>query len=424
MSAPTIVVFCHLRWDFVFQRPQHLLTRLAQHFNILVVEEPIHHEGGDFLKKTVVADNITICQPHTACAEWGFHDEQISHVQPLLVDLVPEGVRPIVWFYTPMALPLLQGLNPSLIVYDCMDELSAFKNPPKQLLQRESALLGMADVVFTGGPSLYEAKRTRHHNAFCFPSSVEAAHFGQALDRSISHPKQAQLARPRLGFYGVIDERFDVDMLRAIADARPEWQLVMVGPVVKIDPAHLPRNENIHYMGQAGYPELPAYLAGWDVCLMPFAMNDSTKFISPTKVLEYMAAELPIVSTPVNDVKVPYGHVVAIASTAEEFIVACDAALAMTPEQTADMIAVQRDIVANTSWDRTASAMQDILLSTTRPASAERFAANETPINVGAVVNALPTHAALQPVAAAKAGAGVTAAALQSADTVKVPAKA
>jgi UDP-galactopyranose mutase len=421
MSAPTIVVFCHLRWDFVFQRPQHLLTRLAQHFNILVVEEPIHHEGGDFLKKTVVADNITICQPHTACAEWGFHDEQISHVQPLLVDLVPEGVRPIVWFYTPMALPLLQGLDPSLIVYDCMDELSAFKNPPKQLLQRESALLGMADVVFTGGPSLYEAKRTRHHNAFCFPSSVEAAHFGQALDRSISHPKQAQLARPRLGFYGVIDERFDVDMLRAIADARPEWQLVMVGPVVKIDPAHLPRNENIHYMGQAGYPELPSYLAGWDVCLMPFAMNDSTKFISPTKVLEYMAAELPIVSTPV---KVPYGHVVAIASTAEEFIAACDAALAMTPEQTADMIAVQREIVANTSWDRTASAMQDILLSTTRPASAERFAANETPINVGAVVNALPTHAALQPVAAAKAGAGVTAAALQSADTVKVPAKA
>jgi UDP-galactopyranose mutase len=424
MSAPTIVVFCHLRWDFVFQRPQHLLTRLAQHFNILVVEEPIHHEGGDFLKKTVVADNITICQPHTACAEWGFHDEQISHVQPLLVDLVPGGVRPIVWFYTPMALPLLQGLDPSLIVYDCMDELSAFKNPPKQLLQRESALLGMADVVFTGGPSLYEAKRTRHHNAFCFPSSVEAAHFGQALDRSISHPKQAELARPRLGFYGVIDERFDVDMLRAIADARPEWQLVMVGPVVKIDPAHLPRNENIHYMGQAGYPELPAYLAGWDVCLMPFAMNDSTKFISPTKVLEYMAAELPIVSTPVNDVKVPYGHVVAIASTADEFIAACDAALAMTPEQTARMVEVEREIVANTSWDRTASAMQEILLSTTRPASAERFAANETPINVGAVVNALPTHAALQPVAAAKAGAGVTAAALQSADTVKVPAKA
>lgn len=423
MSAPTIVVFCHLRWDFVFQRPQHLLTRLAQHFNIIVVEEPVHHDGGDFLKKTVVADNITICRPHTSCHEWGFHDEQISHLQPLLADLVPEGVRPIVWFYTPMALPLLQGLEPSLIVYDCMDELSAFKNPPKQLLQRESALLGMADVVFTGGPSLYEAKRTRHDNVYCFSSSVDAAHFGRALDRSISAPKQAHLPHPRLGFYGVIDERFDIDMLRAIADARPEWQLVMVGPIVKIDENHLPRNANIHYMGQASYDELPAYLAGWDVCLMPFAMNESTKFISPTKVLEYMAAELPIVSTPVNDVKVPYGHVVAIADTAEAFIGACDAALAMTPEQTAKMVQQEREIVANTSWDRTAKAMQDILLSTVRPDTAEQIAANAS-INVGAVVNSLPTHAALQPVAAAVQGKGMTAAALQSSDTVKVPAKA
>ncbi|MDQ2821340.1 MAG: glycosyltransferase [Pseudomonadota bacterium] len=424
MSAPTIVVFCHLRWDFVFQRPQHLLTRLARHFNILVVEEPVHHDGADFLKKTVVAENITICQPHTTCTEWGFHDDQISHLQPLLTGLVPDGVRPIVWFYTPMALPLLQGLDPSLVVYDCMDELSAFKNPPKQLLQRESALLGMADVVFTGGPSLYEAKRTRHHNTFCFPSSVDAAHFGQSLDRSISAPQQAGLPRPRLGFYGVIDERFDIEMLGAIATARPEWQLVMVGPVVKIDPANLPRNPNIHYMGQAGYAELPAYLAGWDVCLMPFAINESTKFISPTKVLEYMAAELPIVSTPVNDVKVPYGHVVAIADTAEAFIAACDAALAMTPEQTANMVAIERDIVANTSWDKTASAMQDILLNTQRADTAGRMAANETPIKVGALVNALPTHTGMQPVGATLAAHGSSAADLQLGDSVKVPAKA
>jgi glycosyltransferase involved in cell wall biosynthesis len=280
----------------------------------------------------------------------------------------------------------------------------------------------MADVVFTGGPSLYEAKRTRHHNAYCFPSSVDAAHFGQALDRSTSAPQQAGMPGPRLGFYGVIDERFDIDLLRAVADARPEWQLVMVGPVVKIDPAHLPRNENIHYMGQAGYAELPAYLAGWDVCLMPFAMNESTKFISPTKVLEYMAAELPIVSTPVNDVKVPYGHVVAIAGTADAFIAACDAALAMTGAERERMVQVQRDIVANTSWERTASAMQDILLGTSRADTGARFAANETPINVGAVVNALPTHTQLQPVAAVAGSA--TAAQQQSAAAVKVPAKA
>ena len=177
-------------------------------------------------------------------------------------------------------------------------------------------------------------------------------------------------------------------------------------------------------MGQAGYAELPAYLAGWDVCLMPFAMNESTKFISPTKVLEYMAAELPIVSTPVNDVKVPYGHVVAIADTAEAFIAACDAALAMTPEQTAQMVAIEREIVANTSWDKTASAMQDILLNTKRAGTTERVAANETPIKVGAVVNALPTHTTLQPVSAALMANGTSAAGLQSADTVRVPAKA
>lgn len=431
MSAPTIVVFCHLRWDFVFQRPQHLLTRLARDFNIIVIEEPVRHEGGDFLKQTRVSDNLTVYQPHTDCAEWGFHDDQISHLQPLLDGLVPDDVQPIVWFYTPMALPLLQGMNPSLIVYDCMDELSAFKNPPKQLLQRESALLGMADVVFTGGPSLYEAKRRRHHNTFCFSSSVDAAHFGQALDRSVTAPQQAHLPRPRLGFYGVIDERFDIDLLHAIADARPEWQLVMVGPVVKIDQADLPRNPNIHYTGQASYDELPLYLAGWDVCLMPFAMNESTKFISPTKVLEYMAAELPIVSTPVNDVKVPYGHVVAIADSAEAFIAACDAALAMTPEQTARMVQIERDIVANTSWDRTASAMGDILRSTRRADSTdstvstdsvERFAANETRLHAGTVVESLPTQPELQPIAVD--ADSLVAAKLQSADSVKVPAKA
>jgi hypothetical protein len=162
---PTLIVFCHLRWDFVFQRPQHLMTRLAEHYQILFVEEPVYHEGQAHLKKTAVAPNITVCQPHTAIHAPGFHDDQIPTLQTLLADLVPEGEQPVVWFYTPMALPLLQGLHPSLVVYDCMDELAAFKNSPKQLLQRETALLNLADLVFTGGPSLYEAKKDRHANA-------------------------------------------------------------------------------------------------------------------------------------------------------------------------------------------------------------------------------------------------------------------
>jgi glycosyltransferase involved in cell wall biosynthesis len=204
-----------------------------------------------------------------------------------------------------------------------MDELAAFKNPPKQLLQREMALLSVADLVFAGGPSLYQAKRERHANAHCFPSSVDVRHFAQALERANGHSAQADIPHPRLGFYGVIDERFDGALTAALADAHPEWQVVLVGPVLKIDPATLPRRANIHYLGQQPYEALPQLLAGWDVCLLPFAQNDATRFISPTKVLEYMAAELPSVSTPIADVAQPYGHVVAIAGSAAEFIAAC-----------------------------------------------------------------------------------------------------
>jgi UDP-galactopyranose mutase len=278
------------------------------------------------------------------------------------------------------------------------------------LLQRETALLGIADLVFTGGPSLYQAKRERHANAHCFPSSVDAAHFGKALDRSISHPAQGAAGRPRLGFYGVIDERFDIDLLTALADARPHWQLVMVGPVVKIDPASLPQRSNIHYLGQQSYDALPQFLAGWDVCLLPFALNESTRFISPTKVLEYMAAELPIVSTPITDVAVPYGHVVAIADSHEQFIAACDAALAMTPEQTASMIDTMRAIVAGTSWQVTAERMRALIESTPRSTPAARAPAAAVPDygSGGAVVNPLRSQAALQPVSCVIVGAGPT----------------
>ncbi len=359
----TIIVFCHLRWDFVFQRPQQLMSRLAQQHKIVFVEEPVYHEGASFLKSYVAAPNVTVVQPHTPVPAAGFHDDQIPLLQPLLAELAPPGENPIVWFYTPMALPLLQALHPSLVVYDCMDELSAFKNAPKQLLQRETALLSIADVVFTGGPSLYEAKKTRHANAHCFSSSVDVGHFAQALDRDTAHPEFAYIPRPRLGFYGVIDERFDASLIGALADAHPEWQLVMVGPIVKIDPASLPRRDNIHYLGQKSYDELPKFLAGWDVCLLPFALNDSTKFISPTKVLEYMAAELPVVSTPITDVVQPYGHIVAIAEGPAAFIRACEQALAMPAEQRARMVEQMRAVVKNTSWDTTVDQMNALMRS-------------------------------------------------------------
>ena len=385
---PTLIVFCHLRWDFVFQRPQHLMTRLAEHYRILFVEEPVYDEGQAHLKKTAVAPNITVCQPHTGIQAPGFHDDQIPTLQTLLADLVPEGERPVVWFYTPMALPLLQGFDPALVIYDCMDELAAFKNAPKQLLQRENALLNIADLCFTGGPSLYQSKRERHANAHCFSSSVDAKHFQKALDRDYSHPEQAHVARPRLGFYGVIDERFDTDLVRQVAEARPDWQIVLVGPVVKIDPANLPRANNIHYMGQRTYDQLPQFLAGWDVCLLPFALNESTRFISPTKVLEYMAAELPSVSTPITDVKVPYGDVVAIADTPEKFIAACDRMLAMNDAQRTALTERMRAIVANTSWDKTAAKMHHLMATTAPSNKAQRFIARAEEADFDDVVNA------------------------------------
>ena len=370
----TIIVFCHLRWDFVYQRPQQLLSRLGRHYRVLFVEEPVQGEGAPWMEQSSPAPGVTVCRPHTPLAAPGFHDDQIPLLQPLLAALAPPGDGVVAWFYTPMALPLLQELQPALVVYDCMDELAAFKNSPKQLLQRESALLNRADLVFCGGPSLFEAKRMRHPNVHCFPSSVDVAHFGQALARADSHPAQAQLARPRLGFYGVIDERFDAPLIAALADAHPEWQLVMVGPVLKIDPASLPQRPNIHYLGQQEYQALPQFLAGWDVCLMPFALNDATRFISPTKVLEYMAAQLPIVSTAIADVARPYGEVVAIARDALEFIGHCEAALRQPPERAALQAAAMQQIVSATSWDVTATSMRE-LLESTRPRQAGARAA-------------------------------------------------
>jgi UDP-galactopyranose mutase len=241
-----------------------------------------------------------------------------------------------------------------------MDELSAFKSAPAELVEREAALLQWADVVFTGGPSLYRAKEGKHDNLHCFPSSVDAAHFAtaQAIDEA---PQQAALPHPRLGFFGVVDERMDVEMLDALARAHPDWQIVIVGPVVKIDPATLPSHPNLHFVGPSTYADLPSYLAGWDVCLLPFALNESTKFISPTKTLEYLAADKPIVSTPITDVAEPYGGIVYLGRTPEEFIAACEQALSALDEERTARSEKGRQVLARTSWDQTAASIEGLI---------------------------------------------------------------
>ncbi|WP_448310076.1 FAD-dependent oxidoreductase [Pantoea sp. PGP6] len=352
-NPPVLIVFSHLRWGFVFQRPQQLLTRLAQHYRVLFVEEPVWQAGPPGLHQSQPAANITVIQPHTDIQAAGFHDSQIAPLQLLLAPLMDEDQQPLVWFYTPMALPLLTPFNPALVIYDCMDELSAFHNAPRQLQQRESALMTRADLVFTGGSSLYEAKRDKHPQVYCFPSSVDAVHFEQARDRSNRHPLQDSIPARRLGYYGVLDERIDLPLIAALADSHPDWQIIMVGPVVKIDPASLPQRANIHWLGQQPYQALPQFLAGWDVCLMPFALNASTRYISPTKVLEYMAAQLPIVSTAITDVARHYADEVAVAGDHQQFIAACERAIALSAADRLALAGNMQAKVAATSWDST-----------------------------------------------------------------------
>jgi UDP-galactopyranose mutase len=363
----SIVAFSHLRWNFVYQRPQHLLSRLAERRPVYFVEEPAFTVGAPHWERNVQG-NLVVLLPHTPVRSPGFHPDQLPALEPLIGELAAElqDERILAWLYTPMALALAQALAPEAIAYDCMDELSLFHDAPPELASREAALLECADVMFTGGPSLFRAKQARHPNVHCFPSSVDAVHFraARAVDGSTAVPEppdQAELAHPRLGFFGVIDERLDLRLLDFLAGSRPEWQIVLVGPVVKIDPGSLPQRPNLHYFGQRSYEELPRYLAGWDLCLLPFARNDATRFISPTKTLEYMAAERPIVSTPITDVAEPYGHIVYLGDTPEEFLAACEAAISAGPAVRARRAGLMRKTLEGTSWDTTVAAIEKLL---------------------------------------------------------------
>jgi len=381
----SIIVFSHLRWNFVFQRPQHLLSKLSKHYRILFYEEPEFCPGKVSVKLFSPLPNITVCTPCTPVDQPGFVEEQMPYLRQIAREQCGSYTDAIAWFYTPTALPLLDEIHAQHVVYDCMDELSAFKNPPPHMEEYESALLARADIVFAGGPSLYNAKKHRHPNVHCFPSSVDATHFRQALDRNIAHPTHRTLARPRLGYYGVIDERIDAALIGRMADVHPEWQIVLVGPAAKVDPATLPSRLNIHYMGYQPYSVLPQFLAAWDVCLMPFNMNDATRFISPTKSLEYMAAELPIVSTPIKDVVDLHGDVVEIAYSPEEFIGACERMLNMKGVQMQKKIRLMRERLAHTSWTSTAEQMRGLLeqLDQHGVAGTEMLAARSGPSYAG-----------------------------------------
>jgi UDP-galactopyranose mutase len=357
-----VVCFSHLRWNFVFQRPQHLLSRFARRHEVLFIEEPVFHDGDSEFVVTETKQGVRVAVPHLRN---GIDQAEIDRVMKGLIEaLVARQTfsEYVAWYYTPMMLSWSEGLKPVATIYDCMDELSAFKNAPEFLKLREAELFGLADLVFTGGRSLYEVKREQHEAVYCFPSSIDAKHFARALDAdSDSEPKEQKgIAKPRIGFFGVIDERTDIDLLGKLADLRSDLQFVMIGPVVKISEEDLPKAKNIHYLGGKSYDELPDYIAGWDVAIMPFALNESTRFISPTKTPEYLAAGRPVVSTPIRDVVRPYGEagLVRIAGTPEQFVRAIDEAL---HEDAAERRRQADEFLDTMSWDKTYDAMSELI---------------------------------------------------------------
>lgn len=379
-ASPSFDLLClsHLRWDFVYQRPQHLLSRAARQRRVFFVEEPVFIDGSAGLDVSKRQEGLYVVTPQLPKA-WSLSKSVVERLQPQFVDeayrtevnvlqrrFLDELIatfaitRYALWYYTPMALSFSEHLQPVATIYDCMDELSAFKNAPPALREQEAALLERADLVFTGGQSLYEAKRSLHPHVYAFPSSVDASHFHQARLPQHDPSDQRSIPHPRLGFYGVIDERFDVDLVAKIADAQPDWHLVLLGPVVKIEPNDLPQRPNIHFLGSKPYDALPTYLAGWDVALLPFAHNDSTRFISPTKTLEYMAGGKPIVSTSIRDVVAPYGEqgLVHIADTPAAFVAAIQEVL----DQKMEAHLPNSDaFLAQTSWDTTWGRMHQLI---------------------------------------------------------------
>ncbi len=361
---PTLLCLSHLRWNFVYQRPQHLMTRFARDHRVLYFEEPVRGAVDEPELEIRLEEGVEVLVPFLPvklpaadvdAALVALLDQYLADAQIRSEDL-------LLWYYTPMSLSFTRHLKASLTVYDCMDELSAFLGAPPELLACEAELLERADLVFTGGHSLYEAKRDRHAQVHAFPSSVDIAHFAQARGALFEPGDQSSLPYPRLGFYGVIDERFDLPLIAELAAARPDWQIVLIGPVVKIDESTLPQAANLHYLGPKVYDVLPHYLAGWDVALLPFALNESTRYISPTKTPEYLAGGVPAVSTPIRDVERSYGGsgVVHIAGSTPDFIVAVETALVQSRDRErflADADAVLGDM----SWDRNISQMSRLI---------------------------------------------------------------
>ena len=349
-----LVAFSHLRWDFVWQRPQHVLSRLSAEMPVLFVEEPVGDASKDMLelrldgRVTIARAHLRDLPPHGRCI-----DEVNVRIAALLEPLLVDDDDLIAWYYTPMAIGAFPGcITPALTVFDAMDDLASFRAAPPEMRAREARMLGLADIVFTGGPTLYRQHQQRHPRVYCFPSGVDRGHFASPGHPSAASRALSQMRRPVIGCYGVIDERMDMDFVARIADLRPDWNFVLIGPLAKIRPEDLPSRANIRHFGMQAYEALPAILAQFDVAMMPFALNDATRAISPTKTLEFLAGGKPVVSTPVADVVELYGAVTSIAETPDDFVAAIDDILAWSPEDHATRQQCADTLLAAHDWNQ------------------------------------------------------------------------
>ncbi len=363
-SGVPLICFSHLRWDFVLQRPQHLMQRFSRDRQVFFFEEfiPTDHHLPYLEVHPFEGTSVKAIRPRIP--QWWDEGDRERALGRLLDDLIAlHGARrPILWFYTPMMFTFAQHVDTEAVVYDCMDELANFRFAPPRLKELEAALMARADIVFTGGVSLYEAKKDRHDNIHAFPSSVDIDHFQTARGALADPADQAGIPHPRLGYYGVIDERLDLQLIEATAAARPNYSFVFLGPVVKISATDLPKAPNVHYLGQKNYADLPSYLSGWEAATMPFALNEATRFISPTKTPEYLSAGRPVVSTRVADVVRTYGDApgVFFAEGRDDFARACDAALQLANSKEPWLEAVDR-LLTRSSWDTTFKDMAHIV---------------------------------------------------------------
>jgi glycosyltransferase involved in cell wall biosynthesis len=365
----SILVHSHLRWDFVWQRPQQILGRLARHHRVAFVEEPVFHDGATRLDITEPDSGVVRIVPFLTHGQFANTDAQCAEILPHLTLALREHPllagrfeRLIHWFYSPGVAPFFLGkFDAAAVVYDCMDELSLFRYAPPDLVQREAALIAAADVVFTGGYRLYTRKSALHDNVHFYGCGVDADHYAKAQRAETQVPADvADLPHPILGYFGVIDERLDYELIDQLAKAFQSGSVVMIGPVAKVDPATLPRHPNLHWLGQRAYDDLPAYVKAFDVCLMPFALNEATQNINPTKTLEYMAAGKPVVSTAVADVVRNFTPIVQVAGSPAEFV---DLAVQACSAPDAALIAQGIERARDATWEKMVEAMRGHMLS-------------------------------------------------------------